>query len=120
MTLPIRKDPLTGEEFIPKRRNQKFASRKNQIAYNNEKAYSIRMANEPTQRILNKNRKVLSQKLGDKKDVIVTEEFLRGADFDFGCYSNYVLIDKTTPAFKIFNYYLIPLENNSFKITQNG
>lgn len=37
-----RKDPLTGELFVPKRNNQKFATRQNQIAYNNIKAIKKR------------------------------------------------------------------------------
>lgn len=33
-----RKDPLTGELFVPNRSNQKFASKENQTAYNNLRA----------------------------------------------------------------------------------
>ena len=35
-------DPLTKEKFIPKRRNQKFSKRENQIVFNNNKAYKKR------------------------------------------------------------------------------
>ena len=44
-------DPLTGEEFVPKRSNQKFASRENQIRYNNLKAKEIRQAKSKTRKI---------------------------------------------------------------------
>ena len=38
MNYEKQKDPLTGELFIPKRFNQKFAIRQNQIDFNNIKA----------------------------------------------------------------------------------
>jgi hypothetical protein len=37
----IKKDPLTGEEFVAKRSNQRFASAKNKIRYNNRKNAEI-------------------------------------------------------------------------------
>ena len=42
-----KKDPFTGQEFIPTRHNQKFANRKNQIAFNNAKARRIRIEKAP-------------------------------------------------------------------------
>jgi len=38
-----RKDMLTGERFIPKRRNQKFESANNRIHFNNQKSADIKM-----------------------------------------------------------------------------
>jgi len=37
-----RTDPHTGEVFYAKRTNQRFASRKTQVAYNNAKAKELR------------------------------------------------------------------------------
>ena len=36
-------DPLTGEEFIPKKSSQRFATPANRIKYNNEKASKTRI-----------------------------------------------------------------------------
>ena len=49
-----RKDPLTGEVFIPKRKNQKFSNKSNQIKFNNKK-YSFRKKVVPANKILSKS-----------------------------------------------------------------
>ncbi len=36
--MSTKKDPLTGEEFTPKRANQVFANSANRIKFNNKKA----------------------------------------------------------------------------------
>ncbi len=36
------KDPLTGEDFIPKRVNQRFASASNRKKFNNQQANALR------------------------------------------------------------------------------
>lgn len=48
ITTEQKKDLLTGELFIPKRKNQKFANSANQIKYNNKKnALSKKKKAEP-------------------------------------------------------------------------
>ena len=76
-------DPLTGEEFVPKRSNQKFASRKNQIRYNNLKAAEERQAKARTRKILDSNRKVLQWVTGPNDEVERSMDFLKGAGFNF-------------------------------------
>lgn len=58
------RDLLTNELFYKSRSNQKFANRKNQIRYNNIKAYKKRKAKAPTDKILDKNRAILKKVLG--------------------------------------------------------
>ncbi|MCK5138017.1 MAG: hypothetical protein KAR19_19695 [Bacteroidales bacterium] len=46
------KDLLTDEEFVKRRNNQRFASRQNQIRYNNMKAQEKRNIKSQVDRIL--------------------------------------------------------------------
>ena len=78
-----RKDPLTGEVFIPKRSNQKFVSRQTQVMYNNQLAAQKRNAKSLTDKLLDKNRNILKTILGRDKEVVKSFDFLRGAGFDF-------------------------------------
>ncbi len=78
-------DPLTGEVFIKKRSNQVFASRENQIRYNNRKAGHKRKVKSRVDRKLDKNREILKSVLGDQKEVTKSKDFLLGAGFHFGC-----------------------------------
>ena len=114
-----RKDPFTGEIFIPKRMNQIYANRKNQIACNNSKAFNKRQENKNTNNVLNKNYETLKRILGDKKEVNVSTDFLRGAQFDFKYFTNYSTTPDKLPRYHIFNYCLINLGNNNHKIVKN-
>ncbi len=83
-----RKDPLTGEVFTPKRTNQKFASRRTQIMYNNQVASQKRKAKSNTDKKLDKNRNILKTILGQEKEIIKSVDFLNGAGFDFFIQTN--------------------------------
>jgi hypothetical protein len=74
-------DPLTGEKFIPKRSNQKFANSANKTAYNNTKARLKVKEKKPILDIIGRNEKILSWILGTEKERIVTKEFLLRAGF---------------------------------------
>ncbi len=82
-----KKDPLTGESFIPKRHNQSFANRANQIAFNNNKARRKRLSKAFVDKKLDKNRTILLNLLKDQDEVVKSTEFLNGAGFDFKCFS---------------------------------
>ena len=117
----MKKDPYTQEEFWPKRSNQIYAKPQNQIDNNNYKAGQINKEKRPTQHILNSNYKILKRILGTQKSVVVTEEFLHGAQFDF----RYFTATRRSEAGKgetyyIFDYALIKIENNKFQINKNG
>ena len=78
------KDPLTGELFIKRRNNQKFANRHNQIRYNNNKAQKKRDAKLPFEKALDKNRTILKKILGDGKEKLISRDYLLGMGFSFG------------------------------------
>lgn len=92
MIYKSRKDPLTGETFVPRRFNQKFASRENQITYNNIKARKKRRLKAPVDRVLDKNRSVILGIIGDEQQVIRSRDFLLGAGFNFSYFSRSLMM----------------------------
>ena len=98
-----KKDPFTGQEFIPTRHNQKFANRKNQIAFNNAKARRIRIEKAPHDKKFEKNRRILKNILGIKEEITISSDYLIGAGFDFNYFNGVVRKDGNT-YYKVYNY----------------
>ena len=115
MHLQKRKDPYTGEEFIPKRNNQKFASRANQIAFNNVKAQKRRTKEAPVLKALRMNRTILEKTLGSKREIIKSKDFLEGAGFNFNYWSQSAIID-SKPCQIIHEFCLFKNEGDLFTI----
>ena len=76
-------DLFTGEEFQPKRDNQLFANRKNQICFNNRKAKANREHKAAINIPVDTNQKVLQRVLQNQIEVQRSREFLLGAGFNF-------------------------------------
>ena len=108
-------DPLTQESFIPERTNQRFASRKNQIKYNNLKAKGKRLAKAEVDIILDKNRTILRAILNGNKEIIKSRDFLLGAGFHFGCNTHSKII-KNKEYRCIYEYAYTPLNNQDYDI----
>jgi hypothetical protein len=105
-----KKDPLTGESFIPKRHNQSFANRANQIIFNNNKARKKRQAKAFVDKPLDKNRSILVQIMEGKDREIKSTEFLRGAGFDFRYFSMSVTL-QGKPCQLVYEFGLQKREN---------
>ncbi|MFT7611098.1 MAG: hypothetical protein ACI9J3_000036 [Parvicellaceae bacterium] len=110
-----RKDPYSGEEFYPHRNNQKFASKENQIKFNNAKAQQKRDATATVNKWLNSNRNILKKLLGKKNSVSKSQDYLLGAGFHFHYFSNSAVIDGT-PCQIIYEYYIVNNGDKTFTI----
>ena len=109
-------DPFTSEEFTPKRHNQRFACRANQIAYNNMLARKKRELLRVPNTNLNTNRSVL-KKLLERGNKTVSKEFLLGAGFNFSYYTqNYNHEGKQFHA--AYEYLIEVLDNQKFIISK--
>lgn len=112
-------DLLTGEEFIPKRSTQKFANAKNRIAYNNLNATKLRQSTSHINKPLHLNLRILNELMKNKKEAIFHEQFLLGKGFSF-------IVRTHTEVFNgedicaIYQYIILPLENEQFKIIKNA
>ncbi|GAB3721009.1 hypothetical protein [Flavobacterium koreense] len=113
-----RKDPLTGEEFVPKKISQRFASSENRVKFNNRKANEERKETADIDKPLHLNRKILKQLMGDEKEKTFHKEFLLGKGIDFRLATNAVIIDKIVrygiyKFIYIFNDQNVTIINNS-------
>jgi len=57
----LQKCPYSGEQFVPKRKNQVFATAKNRRDYHNETASELRRIKSPIDRQLEKNYNIFSE-----------------------------------------------------------
>ncbi len=113
------KDPFTGETFYKRRNNQKFASRENQIRYNNRIAAEKQKAKALVERYLDKNRTILKSILGDEKVVTKSKDFMLGAGFHSGCHTH--SIERGNELWKcVYDYAFLNIGNNHYKIVKHA
>jgi len=108
-------DPLTGKPFNRTKQTQRFATRENQIRYNNRLTTEQRRTLSPYLKILYRNRKILRGILGDKPQRVVTKDFLEGAGYAFR-YQTHMLNQDNQQVFGIFEYGLTRLPSGQFRI----
>ena len=115
----IKTDPFSLEEFSTNKRNKKFASKDNQIAYNNEvkaqERENLKFINDK----LIHNRKVLKSLLSNQDEVLVSQDKLHNLDFAFTAITHYKT-DENKTVFAVYEYTYIILKNNVVKIQKNG
>ncbi|MBC5773137.1 hypothetical protein H8S95_03600 [Pontibacter sp. KCTC 32443] len=115
--METRLDLLTGEEFTPGRRNQRFASRENQVRYNNLLAQQKRDAKRPLDRALDTNRTILKRLLGEAKSVTFSREYLMGAGYDFTAYTQIAQNEKAS-YWCVYEFALTPQQDSKLKISR--
>ncbi len=112
-------DPFTNKVFETVSKIKRFESKKNQVAFNNQKARRAKKDRAYVDDKIEHNYIVLSKLLGDEDEVIVTEEHLKNEGFYLGVLTHYANI-KGTLIICIYSYCYIQLENNQFKISPDG
>ena len=113
-------DPFTNKEFETVSSIKRFESKENQVAYNNQKARKEKQERAFVDDKIKHNHFVLSRLLGDKDEVIITEEHLKNVGFHFRVLTHFAN-KKGTIIMCVYNYCFIQLEsNNEFKITKDG
>ena len=108
-------DPYSGEVFFPKRNNQRFASRKNQIAFNNAKAKITRDMMAEIDYQIRKNWQILLDILKDRDSVIKTKDYLLGCGFKFNFFNSQRLIDSNF-YFGIYNLGIRMIDSGLYEI----
>jgi hypothetical protein len=81
--VPSSTDPYTGETFVPKRTNQKFASAQNRFDFHNERAREEREADADIYKQLRKNIKIVRKLIGNENKATVYKETLEALGFSF-------------------------------------
>ena len=118
MKKETRIDPLTSEEFIPKKSSQRFATPKNRIKYNNDIAGKRKLERAFIDKPLHTNQNILKDILGNKKQEVVHEEFLKGRGYNFNITTHSVRWEnQNIPC--IYEFMIITQPNNQIKILKN-
>lgn len=108
-------DLLTGETFYKKRCNQKFATRRNQIRYNNLKAQKERELKKKIDAPLSRNRRILSKLLGKDNEVIKSRDWLMALGYDFSLYTSTIKLDaQLIPC--VYEFCCQKITNDQYKI----
>lgn len=110
-------DLFTGEAFKPNRKNQKFMTSQNRIAYHNKKSHQTNRIKAFISEPLNKNHKILMQIIPEiGKPYSFSKDFLNGKGINLSLLTHFDTIDnKTVPA--IYNFIYIDLFENKNTIT---
>jgi len=107
-------DPLTGEEFEPKRINQRFAKPANRIKYNNLKASKLRQERAFFDKPCQRSHSVFKSLYDPESDNIHHKQFLMGKGADFTAWNHLVdtLDYKNLPAYYDYAIRRIPGTDN--------
>ena len=115
MNYKQRIDPFSGENFVPSRYNQKFATRKNQVAFNNVKSRDLRQEKAPFDKAIEKNRKVLSIILLNADSVKISRDYLLGAGFNFNIFNGSYQVDGVKYQ-TVYDFAITRMIDGKFKI----
>lgn len=106
-------DPLTGEEFVPKKKSQRFANPVNRIKYNNKRASELKQERAFFDKACHKSHIALKSLYIPNGNNIYNMYFLEGKGVDFKTYNH---IEETKlgmlPAFYEFAIRQIPNTDN--------
>mgnify|MGYP006078685879 CR=1 FL=1 len=75
--------PSSGQEFVPKRSNQRFFDGKSRNKYYNDIAKNERDKRNPIVKALKLNHQLLTRILGDKNTAKCSRDYLLGGGFTF-------------------------------------
>ena len=84
-----RTDPQTGEQFSPKRLNQKFARPENRIKYNNDTANALRKDREYINKPIHTTHLKLKNLMERKNEAKFSFDYLDGADLKFNTFTHF-------------------------------
>ena len=117
--IEIRKCLYSGEEFLPKRNNQVFASKSNRIKYHNRINNKLRNDLKSTNNQLILNYKICKELLGFNKTRLIHKEFLKGKGFDFKFFTS--LADnskKTGYTYSIYEFSIEKIDDINYLISR--
>jgi hypothetical protein len=115
-----KKDPLTGEDFMPKRVNQRFASASNRKKFNNKQANDLRKKRAIINGPLNKSHLLLIKLMKGKNEAIFPKDYLDGYGVVLKQFNNIVRIENIGHH-AIYEFVIIFIANtNNVKIIRYG
>ena len=115
----LRKDPLTKEDFIAKRVNQKFAKPENRIKFYNSQANELRKETSVINNAIIKTHRLYRILMGDKREAVFPYEFLKGYGINLSVFNHFLKINGVTHQ-AIHEFVIILIDDNSVKIINYG
>ena len=107
----IKKDPLTGEEFVAKRANQKFATAKNKYTFHNNKNAAINKERAFFDKPCKKSELVLRTLYNPKSKNIYNRYFLEGRGLRFDAFNRIETTKSGVRLYAYYNYAIIIIPN---------
>lgn len=107
--------PHSKIEFIPKRSNQKFATKECRVAYHNDINNSIRKKMAYINKPLFKNYKVFSELLSGRNEGTFHSQFLIGKGVSFEVFTNLKKF-KNNYVYAVFEFWYYKIDDFNFKI----
>ncbi|AFU67931.1 hypothetical protein P700755_000958 [Psychroflexus torquis ATCC 700755] len=111
--------PYSGEEFIPKRRNQIYVNSSYRIAHNNNKSHEKRKYTSVVNKKLAKNYDILWKLVNDEKKSIVHKEYLSGAGFLFNLYTTAYKTEEGNIVYEVYGFKYYQTDINNYKIIKS-
>lgn len=109
-------DPLTSEQFIPKKSSQRFACPSNRINFNNRKASVLRQERAFLDRHIHKNDLIIREVYSEGGDNVFDKMWLKGKGLRFDA-TNRQILYKGKYVHCVYNFMLIEIEGtNNIKI----
>lgn len=116
----VKKDPLTGQTFIPKRSNQRFATSYNRKKFNNQIANDLRKEREYIFGPLNKSHRLYIKLMEGKNEGEFSFDYLDGYGLKFNTFTHHKLINGVqVPCVFEFTLY-IDASSKTVKIVRYG
>ena len=116
----VKKDPLTGQTFIPKRSNQRFATSYNRKKFNNQIANDLRKEREYIIGPLNKSHYLYKKLMNGKNVAIFSFDYLDGYGLKFNTFTHHEIIKGAqVPCFFEFAIYIDGI-SKTVKIVRYG
>jgi hypothetical protein len=112
------KCPQSGEYFKPKRSNQKYASKYNRVAFHNRKYRELKIPLEKVNQILFRNYNIISELIGDNNEIILSNDYLKGKEYDFK-YMTHIYIEDNTTYFGLYDFAFTNIDDSKIKFLKN-
>lgn len=115
----VKRDPLTREEFIAKRVNQKFAKPENRIKFYNSQANELRKETSVIDKVIKRTHKLIRQLMGNKSEAEFSKDYLDGYGVNLDAFNHLVAIKGVNyPA--VYEFVIIVVNDNLIKIINYG
>lgn len=114
----LRKCPYSGEYFKPRRSNQKYASKYNRIAFHNKHYRQQRLPLERLNQKLYNNYFIISDLIGDSKEIELNNDFLKGKGYDFK-YITHIHHHGNKTYFGLYDFWFIKFDDTTTKFIKN-